>query len=251
MQVVQIGPVYILAVPSEFTTMAGRRIRNTVRAALERLGQLTPDTVVVIAGLSNSYSHYVTTYQEYQMQRYEGASMLFGPHTLAAYHQIYDGLVTALATGAPVPVGPLPVDMRNSTFSFQLPPPPDSTPSGKHFGDVEVDAQASYQVGQTVVVSFWGATPRNDIMLEKTFLSVELQDQGTGQWIPVCDDSCWETKFRWARVASAESRVTVEWAIPADAQLGTYRIRTFGNSKDWLKRMTPYTGTSRSFSVTA
>jgi len=42
----------------------------------------------VIAGLTNTYSSYVTTYEEYQAQRYEGASTIFGPHTLDAYIQV-------------------------------------------------------------------------------------------------------------------------------------------------------------------
>ena len=46
------------------------------------------DVTVVIAGLTNTYSSYVTTYEEYAMQRYEGASTIFGPHTLDAYIQV-------------------------------------------------------------------------------------------------------------------------------------------------------------------
>jgi neutral ceramidase len=46
------------------------------------------DVRVVIAGLSNTYSSYITTFEEYQMQRYEGASTIFGPHTLDAYIQV-------------------------------------------------------------------------------------------------------------------------------------------------------------------
>ena len=42
----------------------------------------------MIAGLTNTYSSYVTTYEEYQAQRYEGASTIFGPHTLDAYIQV-------------------------------------------------------------------------------------------------------------------------------------------------------------------
>jgi hypothetical protein len=47
-----------------------------------------PDVAVVIAGLTNTYSSYVTTFEEYAMQRYEGASTIFGPHTLDAYIQV-------------------------------------------------------------------------------------------------------------------------------------------------------------------
>ena len=43
---------------------------------------------LVIAGLTNTYSSYVTTFEEYGVQRYEGASTIYGPHTLDAYIQV-------------------------------------------------------------------------------------------------------------------------------------------------------------------
>ena len=43
------------------------------------------DFTVALAGLSNCYTHYITTYEEYQEQRYEAGSTLYGPHTLQAY----------------------------------------------------------------------------------------------------------------------------------------------------------------------
>ncbi len=46
------------------------------------------ETHVVIAGLTNTYASYIATYEEYQVQRYEGASTIFGPHTLDAYIQV-------------------------------------------------------------------------------------------------------------------------------------------------------------------
>jgi hypothetical protein len=42
---------------------------------------------VVLSGLSGTYSSYITTWEEYRVQRYEGASTLYGPHTLDAYIQ--------------------------------------------------------------------------------------------------------------------------------------------------------------------
>lgn len=50
----------------------------------------------MIAGLSNVYTHYVTTYEEYQVQRYEGSSTIYGPHTLLAYQQQYSYLMKKL-----------------------------------------------------------------------------------------------------------------------------------------------------------
>ena len=55
------------------------------------------DVTVVIAGLTNTYSSYVTTFEEYAMQRYEGASTIFGPHTLDAYIQVCDAACRASA----------------------------------------------------------------------------------------------------------------------------------------------------------
>lgn len=58
---------------AEFTTMAGRRLRDAVRAILTRdgNGEFGSNVHIVIAGLSNTYSQYVTTYEEYEIQRYE------------------------------------------------------------------------------------------------------------------------------------------------------------------------------------
>lgn len=36
------------------------------------------DAYVVIAGPANTYAHYVATQEEYSVQRYEGASTIFG-----------------------------------------------------------------------------------------------------------------------------------------------------------------------------
>ncbi|NQU10073.1 neutral/alkaline non-lysosomal ceramidase N-terminal domain-containing protein, partial [bacterium] len=49
-------PFVIIAVPTEMTTMAGRRTRASVKARLVKRGVLSDtEGVVVIAGLSNDY----------------------------------------------------------------------------------------------------------------------------------------------------------------------------------------------------
>jgi neutral ceramidase len=59
---------------------------------------------VVLSGLSGTYSSYITTWEEYQVQRYEGASTLYGPHTLDAYIQTVLELVQVTERDAPDPV---------------------------------------------------------------------------------------------------------------------------------------------------
>jgi hypothetical protein len=53
--------------------------RNAIRARLIANGIIGNNAYVVIAGPANTYAHYVTTIEEYGVQRYEGASTLFGP----------------------------------------------------------------------------------------------------------------------------------------------------------------------------
>lgn len=64
-QIARIGDLVIVAVPGEFTTMSGRRLRDTVLNTLKSLNAADDKTRVVIAGLSNDYSHYIATREEY------------------------------------------------------------------------------------------------------------------------------------------------------------------------------------------
>lgn len=50
----------------------------------------------MLAGLSNAYADYITTFEEYQNQRYEAGSTIYGPHTLSAYINIFNKLATAM-----------------------------------------------------------------------------------------------------------------------------------------------------------
>ena len=64
---------------------SNRRLKRAIQSRVEEISQGEVDMKIMIAGLSNVYTHYITTYEEYQRQRYEAASTIFGPHTLRAY----------------------------------------------------------------------------------------------------------------------------------------------------------------------
>jgi neutral ceramidase len=68
-QLIQIGQVAIIAFPGEITTMGGRRLKKTIADALQSTGV----RYVAISALTNGYSQYVTTKEEYDIQWYEGA----------------------------------------------------------------------------------------------------------------------------------------------------------------------------------
>ncbi|KAG6876987.1 hypothetical protein C0993_011300 [Termitomyces sp. T159_Od127] len=158
---------------------------EAIRAKLISSNILGSDAYVVIAGPANTYGHYVTTREEYSVQRYEGASTIFGQcvwHsvivlqriaiqfnpiyaavTLDAYIDKYSSLVPFLAdnaTGVPAS-DPAPVDQTPKAISLRPGVVFDAAPVGKTFGDVLVDVNTTmYRAGDTVSAQFVGANPR-------------------------------------------------------------------------------------------
>ncbi len=103
-QVLRLGTLAVLGIPGELTTMAGRRLRESTLQALSSAGVRW----LALGTYANEYSQYVTTFEEYGSQQYEGASTLFGPHTLAAYQQVAAGLAAAIVARTAADAGPEP-----------------------------------------------------------------------------------------------------------------------------------------------
>jgi neutral ceramidase len=243
-QIAIIGNLALVALPFEITTMAGRRIRQVVAAELAAMGV----DHVVIAGLANAYAGYVATREEYALQHYEGASTHFGPYTQDALEQETHRLAAALRSGAAVPPGPTPRDLGCCQSTLITGVVFDDKPLFKSFGDVETNALAAYSRGQTARAVFWGGHPKNNLKTQDTFLHV--QRYVNGAWVTVARDWDPETRYIWQRNGIANSLITVEWDIPADAQPGTYRLVHSGHWKSgWTGAISPYTGQSRSFTV--
>ncbi|KAL4640092.1 neutral ceramidase [Arapaima gigas] len=254
-QIITIGPLAIVAIPGEATTMSGRRIREAVKQELEKQSSF-PTAEVVIAGLSNIYTHYITTYEEYQVQRYEGASTIYGPHTLSAYIQMYRGLAKAIAENkvGELPKGPEPPFFSdNQLFSLLPLVLADKKPPNTTFGEVLEQVLPHYRMGEIASVTFVSGNPRNSgDMRDKTFITVEKYDNTTHLWNIIHTDASWETRFHWVKGKGAQSNATVEWHIPNATVPGSYRIRHFGHYKEMqgLKPIIlPYEGTSDVFIV--
>ncbi len=72
--IIAIGTFALAALPGEFTTVAGRRIRSTIlKAAIA-----TKLSDVALVGLANGYALYVATPEEYALQHDEGSQTLYG-----------------------------------------------------------------------------------------------------------------------------------------------------------------------------
>lgn len=154
LQVLRIGRLFVLCFPGEITTMAGRRLRESVKKILSPHIQ---DVEVVISGLTNSYSSYVTTFEEYQTQRYEGASTIYGPHTLSAYQKEFGQLAHDLIKGTTrrSVVFP-PKFVPGHQWPRQSPRFVDRVPPFRRFGQIYKDIKTGRFTPEEVVeAQFW------------------------------------------------------------------------------------------------
>lgn len=208
----------------------------------------------------------------YSIQRYEGASTLYGPHTLAAYINVTLSWLSSLspsATNQP-PVGPEPPDNTNRSLSFIPSVVRDSPPIFKSFGDVLEDVKGKYRRGETIRASFVGANPRNNLKQESSYAIVERlideedlggnppsegglrKSRAPGAWEVVRSDNDWHLVFRWQRKSEllGTSEVEIAWETEPWAEPGRYRIRYLGDSKSLSGSINPFEGTSSEFDLT-
>lgn len=249
-QLMMIGNVVLAAVPGEFTTMSGRRLRETIYNKLVENGA-PHNTKVIITGLSNVYTSYIATFEEYQIQRYEGASTIFGPHSLSIYQKIYAMLAKALILEEKLDSGPMPPDFRKHLISLNPPVLFDTPPKGFRFGDCIQQPPEIVTGNQTVVVKFIGGHPRNNPMHERSFLLIQKLN-ANNKWETVYTDANWETRFKWKKTCllRGNSVVIIEWDVTPDVKPGTYRIKHTGHHKFIIGGVIlPYHGVTQSFVV--
>ncbi|XP_001606211.2 neutral ceramidase isoform X1 [Nasonia vitripennis] len=246
-----IGNVAIAGVPGEFTTMSGRRLRDTVKTAIVEADKSFENANVILAGLCNTYSDYVATPEEYQLQRYEGASTIFGPHTLTIYLKQYAELAKHAVLDETVEPGPNPPDLSKEKLISLVPPVIYDAPKwGREFGDCVKQPMRTARPGDVVTARFISGHPRNNFMTGSTYLTVErLEEDET--WTPVATDADWETKFIWERTSSilGSSQVITSWEVPENVIPGEYRIRHNGYYRYILGGVYPYQGVTNHFQV--
>ncbi|XP_046453897.1 neutral ceramidase-like [Daphnia pulex] len=249
-QILRIGQFLIAAVPGEFTTMAGRRLRDALNS--EAINNGGPSSVkTVIAGLSNGYTHYITTFEEYQIQRYEGASTIYGPHTHSAYLDQYRKLTRSIFKSEPVDDGPTPPFLLDEQISLVPGVVFDRPAFERKFGDCLVQPYPFVRPNETVTATFVAGHPRNNLMLGNTFMTVEAK-QSDNSWKVIRTDAHFDTFFFWERTSAVgQSEAHLRWIVPADTPEGEYRISHFGHYKNIDASVVPYYGTTQSFSVGA
>ncbi|KAF2485244.1 ceramidase like protein [Neohortaea acidophila] len=286
-QLFRVGQLFIIVSPGEATTMSGRRWRNAVHQhAASNFTDITDagvDPVVVLGGPANSYTHYITTPEEYSVQRYEGASTLYGPHTLNAYLNLTLTALPHLSTNTshlpPLAPGPSPPWLIEKALTFINPVIVDNAGFLRSFGDQVTAPSTAYTPGANISASFVAANPRNNFHLGGTFAAVEKFDSDTSTWVQIRDDSDWSLVFQWKRTSTVlgTSEATISWETEwetgawrpesGDGLLkaqekerdlteektaslqGRYRIKYYGDAKSLGGTITPFEGTSAEFTI--
>ena len=228
MTLARIGQLVLVCVPAEFTTMSGRRIRDTVQKVLGE------ENYYVLAGYSNDFCGYVTTREEYATQQYEGGHTLYGPHTLAHYQQSFDRLARAMRAGEEADAGPTPVDLRDAVEAVSVAAGPDVPPEQGDYGDLLMAPEKSYKSSNQVAAVFLSGNPDNAYPGEKSYVEIQRLTDSGYQTIATDDD--WSTKVRWIQPLPAQTdpattapapqalRCEVTWDMPEETMAGTYRI---------------------------
>jgi neutral ceramidase len=249
-QLFRLGNLAVVGLPWEITTMAGRRIRDTLIDVLKEDGV----DHVVITGLANDYVSYLTTREEYALQMYEAASNQFGPWSLAAVQQETRRLALDMVNGRVTESDAVPPVTSPQLIQLLPPSGTDLAPPGSAFGVVTVQPEASYAAGQTVRTVFQASSPNSDLKTESSFLFVERQ-RVDGTWEVVVQDDDPQTSFVWhSDTPEPQANVTgtstaeILWRIPRNTQADLYRIRFSGVSNQ-ATVLSDYEGISEAFTV--
>ncbi len=253
-QLFRIGNLAILGLPWEVTTMSARRLQKTLFEVLAPVGIDT----IVIAGLVNEFSHYLTTREEYATQQYEGGSNLYGPWTLAAVQQESRRLAQTLANDSPAPDSPDYVDsvplLRRTPYI-----PSDLPGLTAGFGDVIADVPQTAAPGDIVRFEIQGGHPRNNLQTQSSYVFAERQ-AGEDHWQVVAQDRDPELRFVWKPLIPSPlpidtaqigpSTVEAVWTIPRNIEPGTYRLRIQGTAQTLVLPALDYGNASSPFLVT-
>jgi neutral ceramidase len=221
--VARIGQLAILALPAEVTTMAGRRLRQTVKA---QLGDWATD--VVLAGYSNGYAGYVTTPEEYDLQQYEAGHTLHGRWTLPAYRQVAAELATALQNQTDLNQTLSYDDWRGKSPTLKLHDgSPEQLPKGVTLDRALPLDQKNYSRGEIVTTRFYSTNPTAHYNRNNRFMSVEMRQGET--WMEISDGHDWSTKIRWAKERKPKAFIAqLSWSTADDTMAGQYRIKHTG-----------------------
>ena len=223
--VVRVGGLVFAAVPAELTTISGRRVADSVRAAAARAG--APAEHVAVLGLTNGFIQYVATEQEYHAQHYEGGSTVYGPATSAVLASELATLTASMGGPTPTspPVAPVPITV--------YPGPPRALLPARGSGPQRIErAWLRHECGDGAIVAEWRDASPGEVFPTSEFLLhfERLSGEGEPGEAVAWDDGpdvevralgpmrggSWRWQVRWPAPAAGRSRLVLaaRGAIP-------------------------------------
>ncbi|MCR9163069.1 MAG: neutral/alkaline non-lysosomal ceramidase N-terminal domain-containing protein [Nannocystaceae bacterium] len=198
--VVSLGPLSFVTLPGEFTTVLGQRIERRVSEARGVSGP------TIAIGLSGEYLSYFVTPEEYDLQHYEGASMMYGRLAGEAIAQAAEDLA---ATPRVEDVGPFVYRGRGKTSTRAL--TRKLGRSARHAADA---VGAAFGDGSAVTMTFEDSRPRwpatSGDTTPRVWVEVELDDG----WAPLVNDESDEFITYVSRAGRGPWAWTVRWLEP-------------------------------------
>lgn len=214
-----VGDLTILVLPHEVTTMSSRRLKQEVRSVLKE-----KTAEIVLSGLTNDFSGYITTPEEYSTQNYEGGHTLHGPQSLNALRQEFHKMSLELQNGAQSSSPTImPLDLSDRIHPLKI-PSSDSVSSIKPQNIIQPSSEF-YKKGEIVSCRVAAANPNVGYPKVSSYLWVEVLEKAT--WKAIRSDADFDTKFTyqkrglWGR---AEESLDLIWETNADTKPGEYRL---------------------------
>ncbi len=257
-QIFRIGELILCSMPVEVTTMAGRRIENTIKLIFNGdsdgdgwADEDGPIRYVVVAQCTNEYAGYLTTYEEYQKQYYEGASTMFGPHELQAFQQTVATLARSMKNGTALDKSNEPIppyadaswmaELSLATLNWPL---FDRQSAQTPFGGIvngpyfEVDPDGT----RYLKLKVWGAFPNRNLMTGKTYMTVKTPPSSAYLQAPrnfTYTDTDPETRFQWEQVNLDQSYITLWFDMTSQPNKGTYEFTYTSEAKTLTNKSLP------------
>ena len=180
-QAIQLGNVVLLPLPYEVTMESGRRIAEACRKSALEAG-MGADTRFVVVSVSNGYTGYCTTPEEYGEQRYEGGHTLYGPNTNPFIAAQAAKLVGDMARTGEIRdlAKEWTFTLTGRTFYREYDPPKDRRAA------IAEPSPCRSEGGEGCWSFTWADVPPPLIDLHRRLVSIEYSEDGA-KWLPLED----------------------------------------------------------------
>lgn len=217
-QAIRLHDMVLLPLPYEVTIESGRRIAAACQKSSFQ-GGLPADTRFVVISVSNGYTGYCTTPEEYAQQRYEGGHTLYGPNTnpfIAAHAASVVSDLARKGEFSDIP-GSWTFQLTGNTFYLEY-----DAPQGRRV-TLEEPKLKEPEGGEEYWHIKWVDVPPTLIDFHRRLVSIEYSEDG-GKWFPLEMDGIPVNDDGYDLSVTFTGKLT-------DSKMGIYETRWFTPEK--------------------